>query len=291
MSVEAVTSDLQQRGGDAVGRRGVQRGGVERGIGGEDGGPDVEQLGHLVPEDGGAQQAQVVDVAADRRLAVDDVEDLLHDDRHAAAVVGVDDDLEHLAVGLAVCAEVPVEPDDRQDRAAVLHDLAVADPLHGLGAHLLEAGDGVQRDGDPPAPAARGPQPPPPRRPPPIAASSIRCRSVSAAAAWAAASRDSWRSVVSVRSARRASAWTSRMRATAPSPRTVAPEYSPIALSWPPTALTTISSVLITRSTTSPKRRPSERRTAMTTWPSCRSDGRPSTSVSRTSGSSSPRSR
>src|SRR3954471_19730034 len=129
------------------------------------------------------------------------------------------------------------------------------------------------------------------RRPPPIAASSIRCRSVSAAAAWAAASRDSWRSVVSVRSARRASAWTSRMRATAPSPRTVAPEYSPIALSWPPTALTTISSVLITRSTTSPKRRPSERRTAMTTWPSCRSDGRPSTSVSRTSGSTSPRSR
>src|SRR3954467_12899618 len=280
MSVAAVTSDLQQRGGDAVGRRrdGVQRGGVERGIGGEDGGPDVEQLGHLVPEDGGAQQAQVVDVAAHRRLAVDDVEDLLHDDRHAAAVIGVDDDLEHLAVGLAVCAEVPVEPDDRQDRAAVLHDLAGADPLHGLGAHLLEAGDGC-----------RGGPPPPP--PPPIAASSIRCRSVSAAAAWAAASRDSWRSVVSVRSARRARAWTSRMRATAPSPRTVAPEYSPIALSWPPTALTTISSVLITRSTTRPKRRPSERRTAMTTWPSCRSDGRPSTSVSRTSGSSSPRSR
>src|SRR6476661_7373587 len=137
---DALTSDLQQVGSGAVQRRRGGGGrGVERRVGGQDRGPDVEQLGHLVAEDGGAQQAQVVDVAADRGLAVDDVEDLLDDDGDAAAVIGVDDHLEHLAVGLAVGAEVPVEPDDRQDRAAVLHDLAVADLLDGVGTHLLEA--------------------------------------------------------------------------------------------------------------------------------------------------------
>src|SRR3954451_19501715 len=134
MSVAAVTSDLQQRGGDAVGRRrgDVQRGGVERGIGGEDGGPDVEQLGHLVTEDGGAQQAQVVDVAAHRRLAVDDVEDLLDHDGDAASVFAVNDALKELAVGLTEGTQVAVEPDDRQYRSAVLHDIPVADILPGL---------------------------------------------------------------------------------------------------------------------------------------------------------------
>src|SRR5215207_7329683 len=152
----AVTSDLQRRGGGALRRRGgVAR--VESRVGGEDRGTDVEQLGHLVAEDGGAEQAQVVDVAADGGLAVDDVEDLLHDDGDAAAVVAVDDDLEDLAVGLAVGAEVPVEPDHRQDRAAVLHDLPVAHLLHRLGTHLLEAGDRVERDGHAP-PAADGRQ-------------------------------------------------------------------------------------------------------------------------------------
>src|SRR5918993_3160210 len=153
----AVTSDLQQRGGGALGRRGGGSSRVERRGGGEDRGPDVEQPGHLVAEGGGAEQAQVVDVAADRGLAVDDVEDLLDDDGDATAVVGVDDDLEHLALGLPVGAQVTVQPDDRQDRAAVLHDLPVAHLLHRLRAHLLEAGDRVERDGHPP-PAADGPQ-------------------------------------------------------------------------------------------------------------------------------------
>src|SRR3712207_7613522 len=85
--MDAVTSDLQQGRGDAVRRReapGRGRGSVVEGrVGGQDRGPDVEQLGHLVAEDGGAQQAEVVDVAAHRGLAVDDVEDLLHDDRDA----------------------------------------------------------------------------------------------------------------------------------------------------------------------------------------------------------------
>src|SRR5437763_7251943 len=108
-SAGADTSDLQEGVGDGGRRRqGLPRSGVERRVGGQDGGPDVEQLGHPVPEDGGAEQAQVVDVAAHRGLAVDDVEDLLDDDRHAAAVGGVDDDLEHLAVALAVGAQVPV---------------------------------------------------------------------------------------------------------------------------------------------------------------------------------------
>src|SRR3954464_8609541 len=143
--VVAVMSDLQQGVRGAGGRRqeGVGGGGggqvVERRVGRQDRGTDVEQLGHLVAQDGRAQQAHVVDVAADGGLAVDDVEDLLHDDRDAAAVVGVDDHLEHLALGVAVGAQVPVEPDHRQDRAAVLDDLAVADPLHGLDADLLEA--------------------------------------------------------------------------------------------------------------------------------------------------------
>src|SRR3954453_19195749 len=58
--VGAVTSDLQQRSGGALGRRGGGgRGRVEGRVGGEDGGPHVEQLGHLVAEDGGAEQAQV----------------------------------------------------------------------------------------------------------------------------------------------------------------------------------------------------------------------------------------
>src|SRR3954451_23374944 len=143
----AVTSDLQQVDGGA-GRqgRGVREGGgvgqgggvgrIERRVGGEDRGAHVEQLRHLVAEDGGAEQAHVVDVAADGGLAVDDVEDLLHHDGDTAPVVGVDDHLEHLAVAVAVGAEMPVEPHHRQDRAAVLHDLAVAHALHRLGAHL-----------------------------------------------------------------------------------------------------------------------------------------------------------
>ena len=193
------------------GGRGRWGGRIEGRVGGEDRGADVEQLGHLVAEDGGAEQAQVVDVAAHGGLAVHDVEDLLDDDGDAAAVVGVDDDLEHLAVGLAVGAQVPVEPDDRQDRAAVLDDLAVADLLDRVGAHLLEAGDRVERDGHPAAAADGGQQ-----------------HALALGLAGGGGVRrglcESWRSVVSVRSARRASACTSRMSATVPSPRTVAPE-------------------------------------------------------------------
>src|SRR3954471_11533648 len=158
--VAMLTSDLQEGGVGALEAEGAaveaqpggdaaRGGGVERRVGGEDRGSDVQQLGDPVADDRGAQQAEVVDVAVHRGLAVDDVEDLLDDDRDAAAVVGVDDDLEHLAVGVAEGTQVPVQADDRQDRAAVLHHLARADPLHGLAAHLLEPGDRVQRDRDP----------------------------------------------------------------------------------------------------------------------------------------------
>src|SRR4051794_21346936 len=162
--VGVLTSDLHQGGGGEVAAvedgggdgetgPGGAAGGVEGRVGSEDGGPDVEQLGDPVADDRGAQQAHVVDVALHRRLAVDDVEDLVHDDRDAAAVVGVDDDLQDLALGVPERAEVPVQPDDRQDRAAVLDDLAGADALDGLAAHLLEAGGGGQ-GGCPPAPPA-----------------------------------------------------------------------------------------------------------------------------------------
>src|SRR4028119_2179573 len=89
VSVAVITSDLQQGGGGGGGD------GVERRVGGEDRGADVEQLGHLVAEDGGAEQAHVVDVAADGGAAADAVEGALDDDRHAAAAVAVDDHLEH----------------------------------------------------------------------------------------------------------------------------------------------------------------------------------------------------
>src|SRR3954464_2097535 len=155
--VATLTSDLHEGGVGALEAEGpaveaqpsghaARGGGVERRVGGEDRGTDVEQLGDPVADDRRAEQAQVVDVAAHRGLAVDDVEDLLDDDRDAAAVVGVDDHLEHLAVGLAEGTQVPVQPDDRQDRAPVLHDLAGADPFHRLAAHLLQPGDRVQRD-------------------------------------------------------------------------------------------------------------------------------------------------
>src|SRR4051794_26719419 len=76
--VVAVMSDLQQGvgggGQEQLGDRGLV---VEGRVGRQDRGADVEQLGHLVAQDGGAQQAHVVDVAADGGLAVDDVEDLL----------------------------------------------------------------------------------------------------------------------------------------------------------------------------------------------------------------------
>src|SRR3954453_8602171 len=163
--VGVLMSDLHQRGGGgevaAVERGDVEAragdgGRVEGRVGGEDRGPHVQQLGDPLADDRGAQQAHVVDVALHRRLAVDDVEDLLHDDRDAAAVVGVDDDLQDLALGVPERAEVPVQPDDRQDRAAVLDDLAGADALDGLAAHLLEAGDGVQGDRHPAPAADRG---------------------------------------------------------------------------------------------------------------------------------------
>src|SRR5688500_18790576 len=152
LSIAAVTSDLQQRGG-ALGHRGggSQGGGVGRiegRVGGQDCGAHVQQFGDPIAEDGGAEQAHVVDVAAHGGLAVDDVQDLLHHDGDAAPVVGVDDHLEDLAFALGVGAEMPVEADDREDRAAVLHDLPVADLLHRVGAHLLEPGDRVERDGD-----------------------------------------------------------------------------------------------------------------------------------------------
>src|SRR3954447_8649100 len=161
-SVAVLTSDLHQVGVRGIELRAAEggRARVERRVGGEDGRADVEQLGAPVADDRGAEQAEVVDVALHRGLAVDDVEDLLDDDRHAAAVVGVDDHLEHLAIGLAEGTQVPVQPDDRQDGAPVLHDLAGADPFHRLAAHLLQPGDGVQRDGDPPAAADGGQQHP-----------------------------------------------------------------------------------------------------------------------------------
>src|SRR3954462_14568689 len=120
-SVAVLTSDLHQVGVRGSELRAAEggRARVERRVRGEDGGPDVEQLGDPVADDRGAEQAQVVDVALHRGLAVDDVEDLRDDDRDAAAVVGVDDDLQDLAVGVAVGTEVPVQPDDRQDLAAV----------------------------------------------------------------------------------------------------------------------------------------------------------------------------
>src|SRR4051794_11288053 len=105
VSVAALTSDLQQRSGGALRRQGGGR--VEGRVSSQDRGPDVEQLGHLVAEDGGSEEPQVVDVAADGGFAVDDVEDLFHHDGDAAAVVCVDDDLEDLAVGLTVGTQVP----------------------------------------------------------------------------------------------------------------------------------------------------------------------------------------
>ena len=129
---------------------------------------------------------------------------------------------------------MPVQPDQRQDRAAVLDDLAAADLLDGVGADLLQPGDRVQRDGHP-APAADA------RRRSSAAGSVLGGRGGCGGVA-----RASWpRSAVSVRSARRARACTSRISATVPSPRMVAPAYRPIAFSWPPSGLTTISSVLM----------------------------------------------
>ncbi|CPU64331.1 Uncharacterised protein [Mycobacteroides abscessus] len=87
----------------------------------------------------------------------------------------------------------------------------------------------------------------------------------------------------------RAIAWRSRMSATPPSPSTVAPEYMPICLRRFASALTTISSMLRTRSTITPKRWSSASTTAMTR-PSD-SGSSPSTSESDSSGSSVPRSR
>jgi hypothetical protein len=46
------------------------------------------------------------------------------------------------------------QPQHRQDLLAVLHDLAVADPLDALHRELLEPGDHVQRDRHPPLPHA-----------------------------------------------------------------------------------------------------------------------------------------
>src|SRR3954453_6199751 len=160
--VATLTSDLHEGGVGAFEAEGpaveaqpsghaARGGGVERRVGSEDRGTDVEPLGDPGADDRRAEQAQVVDVAAHRGLAVDDVEDLLDDDRDAAALVGVDDDLQDLALGVAEGPQVPVEPDDRQDRAAVLHDLPGSDPLDGLPADLLKAGDGVQGDRHPPS--------------------------------------------------------------------------------------------------------------------------------------------
>src|SRR4051794_11894632 len=169
------------------------------------------------------------------------------------------------------------EPDDGQARPGVLPALGVAAPPPGLGAPLPGGGDGAGGVGPPPPPADRGQQ-----HPLPFGLGSGGLGS-------------GLPGLLALRGLGTQCPAGQRLDVEDEGYRTVAQDgrarVQADRLSWPPTALTTISSVLITRSTTSPKRRPSERRTAMTTWPSCRSDGRPSTSVSRTSGSSPPRSR
>ena len=73
-----------------------------------------------------------------------DVEDLLDHEADAAAVLGVDDDLQRL-VELAACGTAgqhDAEPGDRQDAAAVLQRLAVPDLLELDQRDLLEPGHG-----------------------------------------------------------------------------------------------------------------------------------------------------
>ncbi len=147
--------------------------------------------------------------------ALDDVDDLVDHDGDAALAGGVDDDHQVLVLALGDRAEVPVEAQQRQDRAAVLHDLAVADVLDAPPRAGARAGSPTTA-GSPPG--VRRPHRRPARGP-------RRYRSRRSSSPRRPAGR-----ATSAVSARRASACTSRISATRPSPRIVAPEYVPMRL-------------------------------------------------------------
>ena len=176
---------------------------------------------------------------------------------------------------------MPVEPDDRQDRAAVLDDLAVADLLDRVGAHLLEPGDGVERDRDPPA-AADG------REQHPLPLGLGDCGGLGRARARAPVGRSS-------RPQRPAGQGLhvedQRDRAVTEDGRAgVEADRLELAADRLDDDLLGVDDPVDDEA----EAPPSACSTAMTTWPSCRvgrGPSSPSTSVSRTSGSSSPRRR
>jgi hypothetical protein len=75
-----------------------------------------------------------------------DVEDLLDDQADAAGVLAVDDDLHRVGRLAGRGAQQGGQPHQRQDLAAVLHDLVVTDALERGHRELLEAGDHLERD-------------------------------------------------------------------------------------------------------------------------------------------------
>jgi hypothetical protein len=188
----------------------------KRGVGGEDGGAHVEQLGDLVLDDRGAEHSVAVQVAAGLAGVLGDVEDLVDDQPDAAAGFGVDHDLQGLGRAGAVGAEVFGQAQQRQDLAAVLHYLAPADVLNGGDRELFEAGDRGQRYGD--------------------AAALAQSEDQLGLTCWVlVGDQRGSSSAVSVLVLStlelRASDMISRIRATRPSPRMVAPAYSGIRLS------------------------------------------------------------
>ena len=130
------------------------------------------------------------------------------DDGDRAALLGVHDDRMRVALQLAVAAEHRGQPQHGHDLSAVLHDLARPGPLDLLRRELLEAGDHVQRHRDPVAAGADDEQP-----------LGLAARRGLPARFGGGAVRTASRLTCE----RRATAWTSRMSATRPSPRIVAP--------------------------------------------------------------------
>src|SRR4051812_560876 len=134
--------------------------GVEVRVGGEDGPAHVQQLGHPLLDDRGADQAVLLGVPAGRGRVLGDVHDPVHHQRHAPPALAVDDHRHGVALRLlAVRPEQVRQPYQRKDLAAVLDHLAGAGVLDPGPRKLLEPGDRVQRDRHPPL-AHRGDQQP-----------------------------------------------------------------------------------------------------------------------------------
>ena len=198
---------------------------------------DVDDLGRLALDDGGAEHAGIVAADLDVEPVLDDVDDLVDHQRHRAGAVG---EHQQRLGALALHAHALVHADQRHQLAAVLHHVAAVRQFDLAGVDFLEPRDQRQRHRLGLRRSRRGT---------PAATSSAR----RPRRGWLSAASSASICEVTALPSDCAMPFGSMIMITEPSPRMVLPENIAMWRSLLDIGFTTISSVWNTPSTTMPK--------------------------------------